>query len=73
MAYPEDPVPDIVIAVGGPMDGEELDLSAIPQAERDGVAMISPKSKWGSIGGRSWYSPRKGEPANRWYWDGDTP
>lgn len=54
---------------GGPCDGEELDISLIPDDEiSGGVALPSPGCRY--PGGRSFYSP---DVNGTWRWDGDVP
>jgi hypothetical protein len=54
---------------GGPLDGEQLDVSALTDDEAAlGVAL--PATGGTYPGGRSLYSPRDD---GMWRWDGDTP
>lgn len=63
--------PDTVELCGGPLDGEQLDVSALTPNERaTGAALISPRGMW--AGGRSLYGPDPADPS-RWVWEGDTP
>lgn len=58
--------------VGGPLDGQTLDVSALTEGEiADGVALIADKGCT-FPGGRSLYDPRPGDDT-RLYWSGDTP
>ena len=58
--------------VGGPLDGERLDVSALTDEEiADGFALIADNGgTW--PGGRSLYDPRPGEDG-KLFWSGDTP
>ncbi|MFJ8848422.1 hypothetical protein ACIRFF_36675 [Streptomyces cyaneofuscatus] len=56
--------------VGGPLDGQLLDVTGYTPEDRTGGALlISPHSAYGT-GGRSDYEPRPGDP-DRWDWQGD--
>ena len=62
--------------VGGPLDGQLVDVTGWGPAERgEGAALIAdaPAGMYGP-GGRAWYGPRPdGQTPDRWYWEGDTP
>ncbi|MCY0945766.1 MULTISPECIES: hypothetical protein [Streptomyces] len=70
------PVPGrlYVRLTGGPLDGQLLDVTNLPDQERvDGVLLATDRGLFGP-GGRALYSPA--EPADRegpFLWDGDTP
>ncbi|MFD5211587.1 hypothetical protein ACFWNF_32215 [Streptomyces anulatus] len=58
--------------VGGPLDGQLLDVTALTPDERaDGALLIAPRSAYGP-GGRADYEPHPGCP-DRWDWSGDVP
>lgn len=59
--------------VGGPLDGQRLDVSACTEEEiADGFALIADQGgTW--LGGRSLYDPRPGVDDGRLYWSGDVP
>ncbi|MFD3641523.1 hypothetical protein [Streptomyces griseus] len=58
--------------VGGPLDGQLLDVTGYSPEERaDGALLMSNHGLHGP-GGRSDYEPRPGAP-DRWDWQGDTP
>ncbi|MFF1271008.1 hypothetical protein ACFVZE_34820 [Streptomyces anulatus] len=58
--------------VGGPLDGQLLDVTALTTDERaDGALLIAPRSAYGP-GGRADYEPRPGN-TGRWDWSGDVP
>ncbi|WP_097977627.1 hypothetical protein [Streptomyces sp. gb14] len=68
---PRTPTPGhgYVQLVGGPLDGQLLDVTGFTPDERaEDALLISPHSAYGP-GGRSDYSP-DGE--SRWHWNGDT-
>ncbi|MGW6291011.1 hypothetical protein [Streptomyces sp. NPDC055107] len=57
--------------VGGPLDGQLLDVTGYTSEERaDGALLMSNHGVYGP-GGRSDYEPRPGDP-DRWDWSGDT-
>ncbi|MGV0101004.1 hypothetical protein [Streptomyces californicus] len=60
--------------VGGPLDGQLLDVTGYTPAERTdpegGALLMSDHGVYGP-GGRSDYTPRPGDP-DRWDWQGDT-
>jgi hypothetical protein len=60
----------VVDLIGGPCDGELLDLSGAPHTVETGVALPSPGSAY--PGGRSLYDARPNEPG-RLYWSGEVP
>lgn len=58
--------------VGGPLDGERLDVSACtPEEIAEGFALIADQGGT-YLGGRSLYNPRPGDD-RRLYWAGDVP
>ncbi|MYR09029.1 hypothetical protein GTY62_00045 [Streptomyces sp. SID724] len=58
--------------VGGPLDGQLLDVTALTADERtDGALLISDHGVHGP-GGRSDYVPRDDD-LDRWRWNGDVP
>ncbi|MFI8946466.1 hypothetical protein ACIGO6_08080 [Streptomyces sp. NPDC053750] len=58
--------------VGGPLDGLLLDVTDLPEGERDrGVSLATELGRYGT-GGRSAYGPRPGDP-RRFDWRGDVP
>lgn len=58
--------------VGGPLDGELLDVTTWTALEREGGAyLITEAGKYGP-GGRASYAPRPSDP-ECWDWDGDVP
>ncbi|MFW3477150.1 hypothetical protein ACN24M_39455 [Streptomyces microflavus] len=58
--------------VGGPLDGQLLDVTACTPEERaDGALLMSDHGVYGP-GGRADYEPRSGC-ATRWDWRGDVP
>ncbi|MFK0132359.1 hypothetical protein ACIQRZ_18640 [Streptomyces rubiginosohelvolus] len=68
---PRTPTPGhlYVQLVGGPLDGQLLDVTGFtPDEQAEGELLISPHSAYGP-GGRSDYIP-DGE--SRWRWNGDT-
>ncbi|PVC81989.1 hypothetical protein [Streptomyces sp. CS014] len=70
---PRTPTPGHVYVelVGGPLDGQLLDVTGLTPDERaDGALLISPHSAYGP-GSRSDYEPRDDDPG-RWDWPGDT-
>ncbi|MEU9110160.1 hypothetical protein AB0D54_38740 [Streptomyces xanthophaeus] len=71
---PAGPVPGRVYVelVGGPLDGQLLDVTSWGEDERaDGALLVSDQGQWGP-GGRSDYAPVPGDPV-RFLWVGDTP
>jgi hypothetical protein len=60
----------LVELVGGPCDGERLDVSAAPDALVTGVALPTPGCAY--PGGRALYDPRPGD-TDHLYWSGDMP
>ncbi|MFJ2819125.1 hypothetical protein [Streptomyces sp. NPDC087294] len=79
-AYEDDPDPgpqpghDYVELVGGPLDGQLVDVTGVGPAERArGAALIAdaPAGMYGA-GGRAWYAPQPEAGADRWFWEGDT-
>lgn len=72
---PYTPTPGHLYAelVGGPLDGQLLDVTGYTPEERvsGGALLISDHGVYGP-GGRSDYEPRPGGPA-QWGWQGDTP
>ncbi|WP_097868534.1 hypothetical protein [Streptomyces sp. rh34] len=70
--YAFDPDHTYVELVGGPLDGQLLDVTALTAEERaDGALLIAPRSAYGP-GGRADYEPRPGC-TTRWDWSGDVP
>ena len=74
----EDPGPEpgheYVELLGGPLDGQLVDVTGLSPAERaEGGALIAdgPAGIYGP-GGRAWYGPRSDGGMDRWYWEGDT-
>ncbi|MFD3781745.1 hypothetical protein [Streptomyces sp. NPDC058612] len=70
-----EPVPgrEYVDLVGGPLDGELLDVTGWSvQARTEGVLLVTDGGLFGP-GGRALYSPREAAPAGPFLWDGDTP
>jgi hypothetical protein len=65
---------EYVQLLGGPLDGQLVDVTGwTPEQRQTGVAMISPNSLYGDIGGRSWYGPDPDRPVpDRWVWEGDS-
>lgn len=58
---------------GGPLDGQLLDVTNLPDQERaEGVLLATDRGIFGP-GGRALYSPCPTEPDERFVWDGDTP
>ncbi|MFD4125259.1 hypothetical protein ACFXKK_04755 [Streptomyces globisporus] len=59
--------------VGGPLDGQLLDVTGYTPEERaeGGALLMSNHGAYGP-GGRCDYEPRPGDP-DRWDWQGDTP
>lgn len=58
--------------VGGPLDGQLLDVTALAPDERaDGALLMTDNGAYGA-GGRADYEPRPGCP-DRWDWSGDVP
>ncbi|MGW1154812.1 hypothetical protein ACWD45_26460 [Streptomyces rubiginosohelvolus] len=69
---PRTPTPGHVYVqlVGGPLDGQLLDVTGFTPDERaDGALLISPHGAYGP-GSRSDYEPR--DDPGRWEWQGDT-
>ncbi|MFJ8763068.1 hypothetical protein [Streptomyces cyaneofuscatus] len=59
--------------VGGPLDGQLLDVTALALEERTtGALLIAPRSAYGP-GGRADYEPSAGGDPGRWNWIGDVP
>lgn len=59
--------------LGGPLDGQLLDVTNLPAQERaEGVLLITDRGLFGP-GGRALYSPCDPDPASPFIWDGDTP
>ncbi|MFI6143408.1 hypothetical protein ACIBCC_35105 [Streptomyces griseus] len=59
--------------VGGPLDGQLLDVTGYTTEERtEGGALLMSNHGLYGPGGRSDYAPRPGAP-DRWDWQGDTP
>jgi len=74
----EDPGPEpgheYVELLGGPLDGQLVDVTGLSPAERaEGGALIAdgPAGMFGP-GGRAWYGPQPGADPGCWYWEGDT-
>ncbi|MEU5970515.1 hypothetical protein [Streptomyces globisporus] len=70
---PRTPAPGHVYVqlVGGPLDGQLLDVTGFgPDDRTEGVLLISAQSAYGP-GGRSDYVPDD-EETGRWRWNGDT-
>ncbi|MDJ0386172.1 hypothetical protein QMF80_36265 [Streptomyces sp. G-G2] len=58
---------------GGPLDGQLLDVTNLPDQERvEGVLLITDRGMFGP-GGRALYSPSEADPEGTFLWDGDTP
>ncbi|GAA3063605.1 hypothetical protein OHU17_37110 (plasmid) [Streptomyces goshikiensis] len=58
---------------GGPLDGQLLDITNLPDQERtDGVLLATDRGLFG-VGGRALYSPSGTDPDHTFDWDGDTP
>lgn len=58
--------------IGGPLDGQRLDVSACtPEEIAGGFALIADRGGT-YLGGRSLYDPREGD-TTRLYWSCDTP
>ncbi|MGW6971853.1 hypothetical protein [Streptomyces sp. NPDC054952] len=58
--------------IGGPLDGQLLDVTLWGEDERaDGALLVSDTGEWGP-GGRSDYAPAPGD-GTRFLWTGDTP
>ncbi|WSX34066.1 hypothetical protein OG520_44905 (plasmid) [Streptomyces sp. NBC_00984] len=78
-AYHDDPDPweqpgqRYVELVGGPLDGQLLDVTSWPEAHLadGGACLITEASSYGP-GGRADYEGRPGDPG-RWDWAGDSP
>ncbi|MGW6832311.1 hypothetical protein ACWGCI_02740 [Streptomyces sp. NPDC054949] len=71
---PAGPVPgrDYVELIGGPLDGQLLDVTSWGVEERaDGALLVTDTGQWGP-GGRSDYAPVSGD-GTRFLWTGDTP
>ena len=63
---------DYVELVGGPLDGELLDVTGWSAQEREtGAYLITERGQHGP-GGRASYAPRP-DGARWWEWEGDTP
>lgn len=63
---------DYVELIGGPLDGQLLDVTSWGEDERaDGALLMSDNGQWGP-GGRSDYAPVPGD-ESRFLWTGDTP
>ncbi|MFE9912906.1 hypothetical protein [Streptomyces clavifer] len=70
--YATHPGHDYVELVGGPLDGQLLDVTALaPEEQTTGALLITPRSAYGP-GGRADYEPSPGDPG-RWNWIGDVP
>ena len=64
-------MPDRMELVGGPLDGQTLDVSACTREEiAAGFALIANHGAY--PGGRSLYDPKPGD-TTRLYWAGDVP
>lgn len=76
-AYHDDPDPgpqdghDYVELVGGPLDGQLLDVTGWAPNERTGGAALITETGLYGPGGRACYGPRAGQ-ADVWDWEGDT-
>ncbi|OKK16332.1 hypothetical protein AMK16_25540 [Streptomyces sp. CB00455] len=60
--------------VGGPLDGQLLDVTNLPEQERvEGVLLVTDRGLFGP-GGRALYSPAAADDREGpFLWDGDTP
>ncbi|MET9700911.1 hypothetical protein ABZY31_28905 [Streptomyces sp. NPDC006529] len=59
--------------VGGPLDGQLLDVTNLPAQERvDGVLLATDRGLFGP-GGCALYSPSETDAEGSFVWDGDTP
>ncbi|MFI5987396.1 hypothetical protein ACIBEA_41835 [Streptomyces sp. NPDC051555] len=59
--------------MGGPLDGQLLDVTGWTSEERAvGALLIAPRGAYGP-GGRADYAPAPGDADHRFHWEGDTP
>lgn len=68
---------EFVTLYGGPLDGQQLEVTGWSDAEREtGVAHLTDRGAYGP-GGRAMYGPAPEDPApgsaGRWVWEGDCP
>jgi hypothetical protein len=68
---------EFVTLYGGPLDGQQLEVTGWGDAERGtGVAHLTDHGAYGP-GGRAMYGPDPADPwpysTDRWVWEGDTP
>lgn len=66
-----------VTLYGGPLDGQQLEVTGWSDAERGtGVAHLTDRGQYGP-GGRAMYGPAADDPwpfsTDRWVWEGDCP